>query len=176
MQRFVWKSSRLGSAGMLLLLLGGCLLGVRMGEVMVMPVVGEYERLALAGLEVESDEVFREMFLATFPGTEFADRQAVSEIVPEDELLSARLGRDIGERLRSDLGAEALVAIVWEDSGMAGTLDWQMTITDTETGQVTGMVVARLRREPLARGASIEDLERRAFESLISALEERLKQ
>jgi hypothetical protein len=49
-----------------------------------------------------------------------------------------------------------------------------MTIIDTETGQTTGSVVVHVRKEPLARGAPIEDLERQAFEALVEALEEKL--
>jgi hypothetical protein len=169
MQGPVSKILRVAWSVGLLTFLGGCLLGVRTGEVQVLPLVGDYEHLALVGLEEES-EAFRE----AFPDVEFASRQDVLELYPEEELYTGRLPRTTGDQLRSSLGVEGVVSLVWDDSGMGGTLDWRMIITDTESGQITATAVARVRRESLARGASFQDLERKAFGALVDVLKERL--
>ena len=130
----------LASVGTISVLLGGCLLGVRTADVMVLPTVGQYQRLAVVGLEPESEQVFKEVFRETFPEMEFAARQEVLEVFPEEDVHTGRLERDVGERLHASLGVQALLSVLWEDSGMGGTLDWLMTITDTETGQTSGTV------------------------------------
>jgi hypothetical protein len=154
--------------------LAGCLLGVRTGDVMVRPEVGEYERLALVGLEAPAEELFRSMFRETFPGVEFADRNAVLDLYPEEEVRLGGVGEEIRSRMRSSLGVQGIMVLTWDDSGMGGTLDWVLEITDAETGATTGTAVAHVRKEPMARGVEFEELERRAFEALISTLEERL--
>lgn len=141
---------------------------------MVRPEVGEYQRLALVGLEADADELFKGMFLEVFPGMEFVEREAVLGILSEEDFRSGRVVSDARDRLRESLGVHGVLALIWEDSSMGGTLDWRLTITNTETSQTTGTVVAKVRREPLARGASFDDLEKRAFESLISVLDGRL--
>jgi hypothetical protein len=141
---------------------------------MVMPLVGQYERLALVGLEEESEEVFKEIFREAFPEMDFASRREVLEAYPEEDLYSGRVDRAVRDRLRDALGVQGVVSLFWEDSGMGGTVDWRMTITDTETGQTTGMAVARVRREALARGSTIQDLEKRAFEALVNVLKGKL--
>lgn len=145
-----------------------------MGEVMVRPEVGQYQRFALVGLEPESEAVFREIFQETFPEAEFAERDAVLQILPEEILETRRIESDTRERVGGTLGVQGIIVLFWEDSGTGGTLDWEMTITDVETGATTGNIVARVRKEPLARGAAFEDLEKGAYEALVSALEERI--
>jgi hypothetical protein len=76
--------------------------------------------------------------------------------------------------MRSSLGVQGIMVLTWDDSGMGGTLDWVLEITDTDTGAITGTVVAHVRKEPLARGVEFSELERRAFEALVAKIEERL--
>lgn len=155
-------------------LMSGCFIRAGTEDVRILPEVEEYHRYALVGLQAESEELFRELFLEAFPETEFVDRQEVMAMVPEEDFFSGRLTIDAVRSVGSSLGADAVLTLTWVDSGTGGTLDWSMTITNTETGERTGTATAQVRKEPLARGASFEELEKRAFEALISALEDQL--
>jgi hypothetical protein len=141
---------------------------------MVRPAVGGYERLALVGLEAPAEELFRSMFTETFPGKEFADREAVLEIYPQEDIRLGGVRAEIRTRMRDSLGVQGIMVLTWDDSGMGGTLDWVLEITDAETGATTGTAVVHVRKEPMARGVEFSELERKAFDALISELEERL--
>ncbi len=174
MKRLLGRSFRLALLPLVSATLAGCLLGVSTGDVMVRDAVGEYERLALVGLEAPAQELFQAMFRETFPEVEFADRAQLLDLYSEEALLSPGLSDDVRSRLRSSLGVQGILVLTWEDSGMGGTLDWRLEITDAESGATTGTAVAHVRKEPMARGVEFSELEQRAFEALISALADRL--
>ena len=168
-----WSVSRLALVGVLAPMMAGCVV-VRTEGVTAKPAIAQYRQLALAGLSDEAAAVFTAMFMETFPNAAFVEKDALLRLGPEEDLLPARLEDDVRSRVRTSLGVQGIVAILWEDSGAAGTMNWSLTVTDTETGEVTGSATTRFRKEPLARGVPFADLERKAFEVLISALEEKL--
>ena len=157
--------ARLALVSVLAPLMAGCVAVVGTEGVSANPAMAQYRQLAFVGLPDESEAVFTTMFV---------EKDALLRLAPEEDLLSGRLGSDVRSNVRSTLGVEGIVAILWEDSGGAGSMEWSLTITDTDTGEVTGSAIARLRKEPLARGVPFANLERRAFEVLISALKEEL--
>jgi len=166
--------ARLALVSVLAPLMAGCVAVVGTEGVSANPAMAQYRQLAFVGLSDESEAVFTTMFMEAFPTMAFVEKDALLRLAPEEDLLSGRLGSDVRSNVRSTLGVEGIVAILWEDSGGAGSMEWSLTITDTDTGEVTGSAIARLRKEPLARGVPFADLERRAFEVLISALKEEL--
>jgi hypothetical protein len=167
MPRSFWNRSRLALIGGLSALSGGCLMGMKAEEVVATPAIAGYESLVLIGLQGGDEELFQSMFMETFPQVRFQEKQAVLDIIPEADLLTGQSGNADRERVRNSLGVQGVVVMTMEDRG---TIDWHLTITDMDTGRVTGSAVVRGRKEPLARGATFEELQRRAFEALISAL------
>ena len=161
------RSRLLVLIGGLSALCGGCLMGMKAEEVVATPALARYETLVLIGLQGGDEALFQSLFMGAFPQVRFGEKQGVLNIIPEADLLSGESGNADRERVRNSLGVQGIVVVTMEDRG---TIDWHLTITDMETGRVTGSAVVRGRKEPLARGATFEELQRRAFDALISAL------
>ncbi len=107
--------ARLALVSVLAPLMAGCVAVVGTEGVSANPAMAQYRQLAFVGLSDESEAVFTTMFMEAFPTMAFVEKDALLRLAPEEDLLSGQMRSDVRGNVRSTLGVEGILAILWAD-------------------------------------------------------------
>ncbi len=131
-----------------LTLLAGCEGKAR--AVFTKPELLTYERLAVIGLDPESEQIFMAAYIKTFvsrPVT-FVERSRLAEIIGEQDLLQGRLNDKTRAKIKRILGVEALIMCEYSkaDDRPGSMKKLRVRIVDSETGAIVGSALTETYR------------------------------
>lgn len=130
-----------------LVTLGGCGQGRSSTQALfTRPELLSCQRLAVLGLTPEQEQLLMARYTKTFSVqmVTFVERNRLSDLIGEQDLLSGRL--DVGTRakIKRILGVEALIMCSYYDATTAGSgKKLRIRVVDSETGAIIGSVMTQ---------------------------------
>jgi len=101
-------------------------------------------RLAVLGLTPEQEQIFMARYIKTFSGQmiTFVERNRLTDIIGEQDLLKGRLDDDKRAKIKRILGVEALIMCTYYDATTGSTgKKLRVRVVDSETGAIIGSVI-----------------------------------